>query len=74
MLEHFEGTEQLAVCFERINYPPIFTRDASITLNDQDEIVAEWHESLTTHATMFKDSKSGLYRVRFHCRHSINLF
>jgi hypothetical protein len=64
MLEEFDGTETLCVSLERKNKTLVFTKDKGITLNDRDEIVAEFHEALQTTATLFKDNKTGGWKVR----------
>lgn len=73
MLEHFEGTEMLCVGFERKNYPPMYTSDRAVLLNRDDEIVADFNQTLTVSATMYKDSKTGLYKVRIPHRPKVYL-
>lgn len=64
MLDHFDGTESLCVSFERKNKPPVFTQDKSVLLNRMDEITATFKETLKVDATLYKDNKTGLYKVR----------
>lgn len=63
MLEHFDGTESLCVSFERKNKPPLFTQEKSVLLNRMDEITATFKETLKVDTTLYKDNKTGLYKV-----------
>lgn len=63
MLDEFEGAEIVAVSFERKNKPIIYTEDRKVFFSHNDEIVAEFNCTLKAEATLFKDGRSGKYKV-----------
>ena len=60
MLENFDGTESLCVCYEHKKKPAVYTKEKNILLNRQDEITATFNETLEIEVTMYvNDSKTG---------------
>jgi hypothetical protein len=63
MLEEFNGTESLCVSLESKNKPASYTGERNVLLNDNDEIVATFNEALSLSATLYRENKSGLWKV-----------
>lgn len=63
MLENFDGTESLCVSYERKSKPPVYTKDQSVLLNKNDEITANFKETMKVEVTLYKDGKTGMFKV-----------
>lgn len=65
MFDDFDGTETLCLAFERKNKGLTYTEEKRISLNDNDEIIADFtNESFTTDVTLYRDNKTGVIREK----------
>ena len=78
MYDNFDGSETLCIAFERgKNKDLSYTEEKRISLNDNDEIVADFtKESFLAEVTLHRDNKTGFYRVSFYalCLYFVKYF
>lgn len=64
MYDEFDGTETLCVAFERKNKNLSYTEEKSISLNNKEEIIADFNkECFLAEVTLYRDHKTGIFRV-----------
>lgn len=63
MIEEFDGTESLCLAFEKKNKAAEFSQEKHVSLNQNDEITADFDETYDIDVTMHKETKSGAFRV-----------